>query len=204
MRSLFFGSPDIAVASLEALHDISEVAAVICQPDRPAGRGLELRPPAIKRRALELGLEVAQPTKIKTRKFAEWIRSHGADVALVMAYGRILPEAVLEGPRHGCINVHASLLPRYRGAAPINWAIVRGETETGISLMQMDKGCDTGPVYEMRPLPIGPELTAGQLAAELSELAAAVVRVTLRGVVAGESEAVAQDDVAATLAPLIR
>ena len=118
MRAVFFGTPAIAVPALEALNGLAEVCAVVCQPDRPSGRGLEVKPPPVKARALELGLEVAQPTKIRTPEFAEWLRTRDADVALVLAYGRILPKAVLEAPRRGCMNLHASLLPRYRGAAP--------------------------------------------------------------------------------------
>lgn len=154
MRALFFGTPEIAVPALEALHEVAEIAAVVSQPDRPAGRGLALRPPPVKQRALELGLEVHQPTKVRTPDFAEWVASKQADVALVMAYGRILTQQVLEAPARGCMNLHASLLPQYRGASPITWAIVHGETETGISLMQMDAGLDTGPVYSMHRLTI--------------------------------------------------
>ena len=146
MRSVFFGSPDFAVPCLEALHEISEVATVISQPDRPAGRGLAMRPPAVKQRALELGLDVWQPKKVRTPDFAERLRELGADVGVVVAYGRILPRAVLEAPRTGCVNVHASLLPRWRGAAPIQWSIVNGDPETGVTLMQMDEGMDTGPI----------------------------------------------------------
>ena len=124
-RALFFGSPAFAVPSLEALHAIADVAAVVCQPDKPAGRGLELTPPAVKVRATALGLPVVQPTKLRTGDFAAWARGERADVALVVAYGRILPREVLDAPRVGCVNVHASLLPKYRGAAPITWAVVK-------------------------------------------------------------------------------
>ncbi len=163
MRALFFGTPSIAVPALEALHAIASVVGVVCQPDKPAGRGLELRAPPVKARALELGLTVVQPAKIRTPELASWVRDAGADVALVIAYGRILPPAVLEGPRRGCLNLHASILPKYRGAAPITWAVVRGEAETGISLMQMDEGMDTGPVFSIHRTPIGPETTADDL-----------------------------------------
>src|SRR5262245_60233986 len=176
MRALFFGTPAIAVPALEALAGIADVAGVVCQPDRPAGRGLTQKPPAVKVAAERLGLAIVQPTKIRTPDFTEWVREANADVALVMAYGRILPAGVLLAPRRGCMNLHASLLPRYRGAAPITWAIVRGETETGISLMQMDAGCDTGPVYTRHAIPIGENATADDVARDLGELAAAVVR----------------------------
>lgn len=204
MRSLFFGTPEIAVPALEALTEISTVAGVVCQPDRPAGRGLELRAPPVKQRALELGLDVHQPRKVKTGNLDEWIRDRKVEVALVMAYGRIIPPKVLAAPSRGFINLHASLLPRYRGAAPINWALVHGESQTGISLMQMDEGCDTGPVYVMRSLPMGPDETAGELAERLAALAADVVRQELPKVLAGRLEATPQDHEAASHAPLIR
>lgn len=204
MRALFFGTPEIAVPALEALNEVAEVIAVVTQPDRPAGRGLELRAPAVKRRALELALAVTQPTKVRTAEFAAWVASQSADVALVMAYGRILPQAVLDGPRRGCMNLHASLLPKYRGASPITWAIVRGETETGISLMQMDAGMDTGPVYTMHKVPIGPEQDAGQLGEVLAGLGGDVVRADLRAAVEGRLAAAAQDEATATMAPILK
>ena len=203
MRALFFGTPAIAVPSLEALAAIAEIAGVVCQPDRPAGRGLALAVPPVKVRALELGLPVLQPAKIRTPDFAAWVRGAGADVALVIAYGRILPPAVLEAPRRGCLNLHASILPRYRGAAPITWAIVRGEAETGVSLMQMDEGMDTGPVFSIHRIPIDPEATADALAVELGQLAAAVVRADVARAVAGEIQASPQDHAAATTAPIL-
>jgi methionyl-tRNA formyltransferase len=203
MRALFFGTPAIAVPSLDALHDLAEIAGVVCQPDRPAGRGLALTPPPVKVRALELGLPVLQPAKIRTPEFAQWVRDAAADFALVIAYGRILPPAVLEAPRRGCLNLHASILPRYRGAAPITWAVVNGETETGISFMAMDEGMDTGPVFTLHRLPIGPETTADELGVALGQLAADVVRADLARIVAGEIAATPQDGAAATTAPLL-
>lgn len=204
MRALFFGTPAIAVPSLEALASIANVVGVVCQPDRPAGRGLELKAPPVKSKAAELGVPVVQPEKIRTPEFAAWVKDAEADVALVIAYGRILPKAVLEAPRRGCMNLHASILPRYRGAAPITWAIVGGEAETGISLMQMDEGMDTGPVYAVHRTPIGPDTTADELAVELGALAARVVREDLRRAVGGEIEATPQDHGAATHAPLLK
>lgn len=203
MRALFFGTPAIAVPALDALSEIAEIACVVCQPDRPAGRGLELRAPPVKVRALERGLDVRQPTKVKTPEFAAELAELGADVALVMAYGRILPKAVLEAPRRGCMNLHASLLPKYRGAAPITWAIVRGETETGISLMQMDEGCDTGPVFSRHAIPIGDSMNAEELSTALASLAAQVVRSDLARAVAGKLTAEPQDEALATSAPLL-
>jgi methionyl-tRNA formyltransferase len=204
MRALFFGTPAIAVPALQALAEIAELAGVVCQPDRPAGRGLEQKAPAVKVAAERLGLPIVQPTKIRTPDFLQWVRDTNADVALVMAYGRILPAAVLEAPRRGCMNLHASLLPRYRGAAPIAWAVVRGETETGISLMQMDAGCDTGPVYTRHAIPIGENATADDVARDLAELAASVVRSDLLRAVAGELSPEPQDDSLATQAPLLK
>lgn len=203
IRSVFFGTPAIAVAALEALHETTQVVAVVCQPDRPAGRGLGLSQPAVKVAAVRLGLPVHQPAKVKTGELERWLRQLAPDVAVVMAYGRILPEGVLAAPRLGCVNLHASLLPKYRGAAPINWAIAGGETETGISLMQMDAGLDTGPVFATRTLPIGPDETAGELAERLAALAAEVVREDLPRVARGELTAAPQDESQATHAPLI-
>lgn len=203
MRAIFFGTPAIAVPALEALHGIADVRAVICQPDRPAGRGLTLRPPPIKQAAEAMGLSVEQPKKIRTPEFAAWLASLEADVALVMAYGRILPKPVLDTPRRGCMNLHASILPKYRGAAPINWAIVRGERETGISLMQMDEGCDTGPVFSIHRIPIGPDDDADDVATAIASLGRKVVEADLRRAVDGELEAVEQDHDAATEAPIL-
>lgn len=201
MRAVFFGTPEIAVPSLRALASRFEVTAVVCQPDRPAGRGLKLQAPAVKLAALELGIAVAQPTKIRTPEFLGWLVEQRADVAVVLAYGRILPGPVLAAPARGCLNLHASILPRYRGAAPINWAIVRGETETGMSLMQMDEGLDTGPVFTVRRLSIGEDETAGELAVRLGVLSADMVRDDVPRVVGGELVAVPQDHGAATSAP---
>jgi methionyl-tRNA formyltransferase len=203
IRALFFGTPAIAVPSLEALAEVAEVVGVICQPDRPSGRGLSLAAPPVKERAVALGLSLAQPEKIRTPEFAAWMRERNADVALVIAYGRILPKAVLEAPKHGCMNLHASILPRYRGAAPITWAIARGETETGITLMQMDEGCDTGPSFTQHRMAIGPDMTADELAVSLGQLAADVVRRDLLRAVAGEINRAPQDEALATQAPLL-
>lgn len=203
MKAVFFGTPDIAVPSLRALADVAEVVAVVCQPDRPKGRGLALAPPPVKEAALAMGLAVHQPTKVRTPDFAAWLRDLGADVALVIAYGRILPKAVLDAPRRGCVNLHASILPELRGAAPITWAIVRGHAETGISLMQMDEGMDTGPVYVTESFAIHPDETAGELSVRLGELAAGMTRRHLADVVTGKREAVPQDASRATHAPML-
>lgn len=202
-RAVFFGTPAFAVPSLAALLEVADVAAVVTQPDRRAGRGMKLRPPPVKQLALERGLDVWQPTKVRTADFAERLRALEADVALVVAYGRILPRAVLDAPRLGCVNVHASLLPRWRGAAPINWAIAAGDRESGVCLMQMDEGMDTGPVLACERTPIGAQETAGELSERLSELGAAIVRGELPRYVAGELSPTPQDHDAATHAPLL-
>jgi methionyl-tRNA formyltransferase len=201
VRTIFFGTPDIALPALRALAETTELIGVVCQPDRPKGRGLEVAEPPVKVAARALGVEVHQPVKVKTGTVDEWIRDRNADVAVVLAYGRILPAKVLDAPRRGCMNLHASLLPRYRGAAPIQWAIMEGETTTGISLMQMDEGLDTGPVYAERSLPIMPDDDAGTLSAKLAELAARVVREDLPKAVSGELALVPQDHARATFAP---
>jgi methionyl-tRNA formyltransferase len=198
---VFFGTPAIAVPALRALAEVAEIVGVVCQPDRPAGRGLNLQPPAVKLAALELGFEVHQPVKVKTGTLDEWLRERTPDVALVMAYGRILPSAVLAAPRRGCMNLHASLLPRWRGAAPINWSILHGDTETGICLMQMDEGLDTGPVYARSVVRIGAEETAGELAEQLASAAAQLVRDELAHAVDGKLQAVPQEHEKSTHAP---
>jgi methionyl-tRNA formyltransferase len=203
MRAVFFGTPQIAVPALRALTQVAQVSAVICQPDRPSGRGLKVSPSPVKEAALELGISVHQPTKVRTGELAQWLRDQAADVALVMAYGRILPLDVLSAPRRGALNLHASLLPKYRGAAPINWAIVRGETQTGVSLMQMEEGLDTGPVYRRRAIELREGENAGSLAERIAELAAEVVLHDLVPAVTAELSAEPQDDALASFAPLI-
>jgi methionyl-tRNA formyltransferase len=203
-RAVFFGTPQFAVPCLEALVEIADVVAVVCQPDRPQGRGLELTAPPVKKRALELGLNVVQPTKLKTGEFAKWLREQNADVALVVAYGRILPKDVLEAPRLGCVNVHASLLPKLRGAAPITWAVVRGEPETGVTLMQMDEGMDTGAMLEQFSTPISDEETAGELSERLSAIGALATRKGLPTYVAGGYTPIQQDHAKATMAPMLK
>lgn len=203
MKVVFCGTPEIAVPALEALAEIAEIVGVVCQPDKPSGRGLKLKPPAVKKRALEMGLEVHQPTKMRDGSFAQWMRDKEADLALVIAYGRLLTEDTLRAPRLGCVNLHASLLPRYRGAAPIQRVIMDGEKETGVCLMQMDVGMDTGPVLAEHRLSIGEQETAGELAVRLGLLAAEVTRLELPRFVAGELTPIEQDHDLATHAPMI-
>lgn len=203
-RAVFFGTPQFAVPCLDALVEIADVTAVVCQPDKPKGRGLDLAAPPVKERAIALAIPVVQPTKLKTGDFAKWLREENADVAVVVAYGRILPKDVLDAPRLGCVNVHASLLPKYRGAAPITWAVVNGEAESGITLMNMDEGMDTGAMLEQFTVPIEPDETAGELSEKLSALGALAVRKGLPKYVAGGYTAVAQDHAKATLAPILK
>ncbi len=172
MRVLFYGTPAFSVPTLEALLQHHRVAAVVTQPDRPAHRGQRLTASPVKERALVAGIPVVQPARLHDPEWPERLRAYAPDVAVVVAFGQILPRAVLDVPPRGSINVHASLLPKYRGAAPIAWAIIRGETETGVSIMQMDEGMDTGPVLSTVRTPIGPDETAGELATRLADLGA--------------------------------
>jgi methionyl-tRNA formyltransferase len=206
VRAIFFGTPAFAVPSLDALAEVAEIVGVVCQPDKPAGRGMTLTPPPVKGRATERGLGdvVVQPTKLRTGEFGAWVRERRADVALVVAYGRILPKDVLEGTRVGCVNVHASLLPKYRGAAPITWAVVNGEPETGVTLMKLDEGMDTGPTYASRATRIGAEETAGEVSERLAALGAEMVRELLPRIASGELHATPQDDAKATTAPMLK
>ncbi len=202
-RALFFGTPDFAVPCLDALAAIADVVCVITQPDRPKGRGLELAPPPVKVRALALGVPVLQPVKVRTPEFAAQLRAFDAELAIVVAYGRILTRAVLDAPRRGCLNVHASLLPRWRGAAPIQWAVASGDAETGVCLMQMDEGLDTGPVLARRASPIGANETAGELAERLSQLGAQLLTEELPRYLGGALVAVPQEHAQMTLAPIL-
>ena len=201
---MFFGTPEFAVPCLTALCDVAQVTLVVSQPDRRAGRGLRVTAPPVKNAALARGIEVIQPTKIRTPAFAERLHNEHADVAVVIAYGRILPQPVLDAPRLGCVNVHASLLPELRGAAPIQWAIIRGLARTGVCLMRMDAGMDTGPVLARRVIDIGAEETAGDLSTRLSALGGDLLRQELPRYLADQLAAEPQDHVRATTAPLLR
>jgi methionyl-tRNA formyltransferase len=179
LRVLFYGTPAFALPTLESLLRQHEVVAVVTQPDRPAHRGQRVMPPPVKERALAAGLPVLQPARLRDAEWPARLRALGAEIAVVVAFGQILSGPVLAAPALGSINVHASALPRYRGAAPIAWAIMRGETETGITTFQMDEGMDTGPVLLSRATPIGAEETAGELAARLAPLGAEILLETL-------------------------
>ena len=175
MRIIFMGSPEFAVPSLDALAGAGhEVVAAYCQPPRPAGRGKAPRPTAVQQRAEELGVEVRTPASLRSAEEQGRFRALDADLAVVAAYGLILPAPILEAPRAGCINVHASLLPRWRGAAPIQRAILAGDTVSGVTIMRMDEGLDTGPMLLQRELPILGK-NAGQVTGELAQLGAAAL-----------------------------
>ncbi|HEX6625187.1 MAG TPA: methionyl-tRNA formyltransferase [Pyrinomonadaceae bacterium] len=203
MKLIFMGTPESAVPSLKrCVDDGHEVLAVWTQPDRPAGRGNKLKAPPVKEFALAHGLFVHQPAKIKTDEAFALFSSYDVDAVVVVAYGRILPAAYLHAPRHGCVNVHFSLLPKYRGAAPVNWAVVRGERETGVTTMLMDTGLDTGPVLLQRETEIGERETAPQLLERLSLVGAELLGETLSRL--NELEPRPQDDAEATLAPILK
>lgn len=172
MKVLFYGTPEFALPSLEALMTRHEVVAVVTQPDRPAGRGQKLAPSPVKLRAQQAGLPVLQPQRLRDAEWPDRLRTFVPEVAVVVAFGQILPKAALEIPKRGSINLHASLLPRYRGAAPIAWALIRGETETGLTTFLMDEGMDTGPILFQEQVQILPDETAGELADRLSRLGA--------------------------------
>jgi methionyl-tRNA formyltransferase len=201
-RLIFMGTPDFAVPSLEALlNHGEEVAAVVCQPDRPRGRGRKVSPPPVKVLAEKHNLPVLQPTKIRTEEFLNQIAAYKADLIVVAAYGRILPGALLNLPPLGTINVHGSLLPKYRGAAPIQWAILNGDSETGITIMQMDEGMDTGDILLPGKLTITADDTAGSLAGKMADLGGRLLVEALEKLKAGTLHPRKQDESRATLAP---
>ena len=204
MRVVFMGTPDFAVQSLNALVDAGhEVTAVITQPDRPKGRGNKMAFPEVKTRALELGLPVHQPDSVKDGAFLELLKSYDPEVIVVVAFGRILPQAVLDLPPYGCVNVHGSLLPEYRGAAPIQRAVLDGRKETGVTTMRMDIGMDTGDMLMQVTLPITDEDTTGTMFDKLAELGGKVLIDTLAGLENGTVVPVKQDDSKATHAARI-
>jgi methionyl-tRNA formyltransferase len=202
MRVLFYGTPAFALPTLHALLARHRVVAVVTQPDRPRDRGQRAQASPVKAVALEQGIPVLQPVRLRDPGWPERLAEHPADVAVVVAFGQILPTAILGVPARGSINVHASLLPRYRGAAPIAWAIIRGEIETGITTFQMDAGMDTGAILLQRATPIGAEETAGELAERLAVLGAELLVETLDRLSTLTPRP--QDSRAATLAPRLR
>jgi len=205
MRVVFLGSGSFAIPSLEALLDAGhDVAAVVTQPDREKGRGRELSPPPLKPVAAARGLKVLQPRRVREPESVATLEALAPEVQVVVAYGQILPRSVIDiGPR-GTVNVHASLLPRYRGAAPVQWAIVNGEAETGVTTMLIDEGLDTGPLLLAESTPIGAEETADALESRLAVVGGELLVRTLRGLQEGSLVPRPQDPARATLAPLIK
>ena len=200
-RIVFAGSPDFAVPALHAIADSRhELCAVLTAPDRPAGRGRSVRPGPVKAAALELGCDVLQPETLRDPELQARLHALQPDLMVVVAYGLLLPEAVLDIPVRGCVNLHASLLPRWRGASPIQAAILAGDSRTGVSLMQLDAGLDTGPVHASVELPIGPRETAGELHDRLAMAGARLLAEHLDVLVAGESTPRPQPDDGVTCA----
>ena len=203
MRIVFMGTPESAVASLRRLFDDGhEIVSVWTQPDKPAGRGKKLHQSPVKEFALERNLTLHQPQKIKTVEAKELFASHKAEVAVVVAYGKILPTEFLTAPRHGCVNVHFSLLPKYRGAAPVNWAIVNGEEQTGVTTMKIVERLDAGPIFLQKATKISERETAPELMSRLSEMGAELISETLRNL--NDIELKPQLDSEATLAPILK
>lgn len=205
IRTIFMGTPDFALPTLQGLIDAGvNLCGVFTQPDRPRGRGKVLSPPPVKELALAHNLPVFQPEKLRNEIAVEQIRVLNPDLIVVVAYGQILPKSVLEIPQYGCINVHASLLPRYRGAAPINKAVVDGEQVTGVTTMLMDVGLDTGDMLVKRATQIGSEETAGELHDRLALLGREAMEETLRQLCEGTLKAEPQDDAQSCYAPMMK
>lgn len=205
MRIVFMGTPDFAVGSLQALCESGkhEIVGVVTQPDRPKGRGNKMLMTPVKEYALEQGLTVYQPQKVKTLEFVQTLRELQPELIVVAAFGQFLSREILELPPHGCINVHASLLPKYRGAAPIQYAIIKGEQESGVTIMQMDIGMDTGAMLEKVVVPIAENTTMGELHDALREQGAALLLKVIDDIAAGTAVAEPQNDAEATYATLL-
>jgi methionyl-tRNA formyltransferase len=201
---VFIGSPDFALPTLRALVDRYDVVGVVTQPDRASGRGQELKAPPVKTLALELGIPVMQPEKLRQPDAIEGLRAWNPDLIVVAAFGQILRKDVLELPPYGCLNVHASLLPRWRGAAPINAAILHGDEETGVTIMQMDAGLDTGPMLSQRSIRLTREDTAGSIFEKLSTLGADLLLETLPDYLSGKLTPIPQPEEGVTYAPMLK
>src|ERR1035437_8885197 len=206
MRLVFCGTPEFAVGTLEAVIRAGhEVAPVVTQPDRAAGRGMEMQAPPVKRAAIAHGIPVVQPEKIKTNtEFRDLLETVRPDAILVVAYGRIIPKWMLDLPRLGCINLHGSLLPKYRGAAPVQWAVANGEADTGVTTMLIDEGLDTGPMLLAEMQWISPEETAVDLMDNLAAIGAPLMVKTLNYLECGFATLVEQNHAEATLAPILK
>lgn len=194
LRTVFMGTPDFAVGCLQVMQEKTEVLMVVTQPDRPKGRGHKLTPSPVKVQAMEYGLPVWQPEKIKTADCVAKLKELNPDLIVVVAFGQILSQEVLDIPRLGCVNVHASLLPRYRGAAPIHWSIINGETETGVTTMLMDAGLDTGDMLLKSKVEISPDMTTEELHDKLAIMGSELLGQTVDGLAAGTLKGEKQDD----------
>ncbi|HYD50000.1 MAG TPA: methionyl-tRNA formyltransferase, partial [Terriglobales bacterium] len=203
LRLVFFGTPQFAVPSLQALLASHQVVGVVCQPDRPAGRGQHLTPPPVKEVATAAAIPIFQPEKLRQPAVIEQLQQWAPEAIIVVAYGKILPRAILDLPRLGCINVHASLLPKYRGAAPIQWAIYHGEPTTGVTIMHINERMDAGDMLLQRSTAIGSQETYGELQQHLATIGAQALIETIDGLIAGKITPTAQDEAQATYAPLV-
>jgi methionyl-tRNA formyltransferase len=200
-RAIFMGTPEFAVPSVQALHELTELVAIVAQPDRPVGRGQKSAVPPVARWAHAHGVKLLQPPKLREPAVLESLAELAPAIIVVAAYGKILPRSLLDLPVRGCVNVHASLLPKYRGAAPVQWAIARGEAITGVTLMQMEEGLDSGPLYVQEGVPIGPDDTGGSLTTKLAHVGGELLTRSLPALLDGTLRAVPQDEALATLAP---
>jgi methionyl-tRNA formyltransferase len=204
-RIVFMGTPDFSVPSLEALHAAGhDIVLVATRPDKPRGRGRKLDAPPVKKAAIRLKRPMIQPSSLRDEAAREALRAARADFFIVVAFGHILTQTILDMPSRGCINVHASLLPRYRGPAPIHWAVINGDKESGVTTMMMDKGLDTGDILLMEHAPIAPSDTAGSLHDRLANLGARLLCRTLDGFAEGSIQRTPQDHTQATYAPLLK
>ena len=202
MRILFMGTPDIAAASLQALLDAGhEICAVFTRPDKPVGRKQILTAPTVKQLAVRYGIPVYQPRTLRDGSSDALIQSLAPDIIVVVAYGCIIPPQLLHVARYGCINLHVSLLPKYRGSAPIQWAVLNGDTQTGVTIMQLDEGVDTGDILMVEPVAIDPEMTSGELFDAVSAIGAKTLAAALPKIAAGELHPQKQDEALATKAP---
>jgi methionyl-tRNA formyltransferase len=204
VRVVFLGTPEFAVPSLAALAEEHEVAAVFTQPDRPKGRGNQLAESPVKIAARRLGIAVHQPERVRRPESVELLRTLAAELMVVVGYGQIIPQNIIDLPRHGILNVHASLLPKYRGAAPIQWAIANGESETGVTIMAIDAGLDTGDMLLKEQVTIGSEETAPELSARLAPLGAGLLCEAIREIATGTVLREKQNNNDATLAPILK
>lgn len=204
MKILFMGTPDFSASILDAIAKTShEIVGAVSQPDKPKGRGHKFVPTDVKVKAEELGIKVFQPETLKDGEFKDTLNELAPDMIIVAAYGKILPEYIIDYPKYGCINVHASILPQYRGAAPIQWSVINGDKETGVSIMRMDKGLDTGDIIAIKTTPIGEYETAGELFGRLAEIGADLMVKTADTIFEGTATYTLQDDSKSTYAKKI-